>query len=363
MMLAAASPLIHTARDGHRSSPAAVVDFAGFTAEDLPEFSATGKEEESSLDLLEGIDYFDYLFVGIGQGDELPDLEIDPEMLGEYSGGGRDDTEANTSTETAEKGGGSKPEVTSNADGDGHTVKTVRRGKNSKHRGKNKDGDKSEAKKKPKVDWTPELHRKFVQAVEQLGVEKAVPSRILEIMNVQSLTRHNVASHLQKYRSHRKHLLAREAEAANWNLRRQATVAGGGGGGKKPWAAPALGYPHVHHFPRPLHVWGHPTWPNHKPPVASAAPPSWAVPPATPNPTYWAHQQPVYPQGYGIPPPNHRIYKSETSIGVPTAPLRPIDLHPSNESIDAAIGDVMSKPWLPRCIVKLPKSITMTLER
>jgi len=47
------------------------------------------------------------------------------------------------------------------------------------------------------VDWTPELHRKFVQAVEQLGVDKAVPSRILEIMNVKSLTRHNVASHLQ----------------------------------------------------------------------------------------------------------------------------------------------------------------------
>lgn len=47
------------------------------------------------------------------------------------------------------------------------------------------------------VDWTAELHRKFVQAVEQLGIDKAVPSRILEIMNVKSLTRHNVASHLQ----------------------------------------------------------------------------------------------------------------------------------------------------------------------
>lgn len=47
------------------------------------------------------------------------------------------------------------------------------------------------------VDWTAELHRKFVQAVEKLGIDKAVPSRILEIMNVKSLTRHNVASHLQ----------------------------------------------------------------------------------------------------------------------------------------------------------------------
>jgi two-component response regulator (ARR-B family) len=49
------------------------------------------------------------------------------------------------------------------------------------------------------VDWTPELHRRFVQAVEQLGIDKAVPSRILEIMGMDCLTRHNIASHLQVY--------------------------------------------------------------------------------------------------------------------------------------------------------------------
>lgn len=47
------------------------------------------------------------------------------------------------------------------------------------------------------MDWTPELHRRFVQAVEQLGVDKAVPSRILELMGIDCLTRHNIASHLQ----------------------------------------------------------------------------------------------------------------------------------------------------------------------
>jgi SHAQKYF class myb-like DNA-binding protein len=36
-----------------------------------------------------------------------------------------------------------------------------------------------------------------VQAVEQLGIDKAVPSKILEIMGIDCLTRHNVASHLQ----------------------------------------------------------------------------------------------------------------------------------------------------------------------
>lgn len=47
------------------------------------------------------------------------------------------------------------------------------------------------------VDWTPELHKRFVQAVEQLGIDQAIPSKILELMKVEGLTRHNVASHLQ----------------------------------------------------------------------------------------------------------------------------------------------------------------------
>ncbi|GMH10874.1 hypothetical protein Nepgr_012715 [Nepenthes gracilis] len=54
--------------------------------------------------------------------------------------------------------------------------------------------------KKPRVVWSVELHRKFVAAVNQLGLDKAVPKKILELMNVEKLTRENVASHLQKYR-------------------------------------------------------------------------------------------------------------------------------------------------------------------
>lgn len=34
----------------------------------------------------------------------------------------------------------------------------------------------------------------------QLGVKNAVPKTILQLMNVEGLTRENVASHLQKYR-------------------------------------------------------------------------------------------------------------------------------------------------------------------
>lgn len=48
--------------------------------------------------------------------------------------------------------------------------------------------------------WTPQLHKRFEEAVIKLGVEKAVPKTIMQIMNVDGLTRENVASHLQKYR-------------------------------------------------------------------------------------------------------------------------------------------------------------------
>ncbi|GLJ09668.1 hypothetical protein SUGI_0113770 [Cryptomeria japonica] len=62
------------------------------------------------------------------------------------------------------------------------------------------DNDDSSTLKKPRVVWSVELHQQFVCAVNQLGIDKAVPKRILELMNVQGLTRENVASHLQKYR-------------------------------------------------------------------------------------------------------------------------------------------------------------------
>ncbi|XP_078429477.1 two-component response regulator ARR14-like [Wolffia australiana] len=60
--------------------------------------------------------------------------------------------------------------------------------------------------KKPRVVWSVELHQQFVNAVNQLGIDKAVPKRILELMNVSGLTRENVASHLQKFRLYLKRL-------------------------------------------------------------------------------------------------------------------------------------------------------------
>lgn len=54
--------------------------------------------------------------------------------------------------------------------------------------------------KKPRLVWTPELHNRFMNAVNHLGIKNAVPKTILQLMNVEGMTRENVASHLQKYR-------------------------------------------------------------------------------------------------------------------------------------------------------------------
>ncbi|XP_057547034.1 two-component response regulator ARR2-like isoform X2 [Amaranthus tricolor] len=76
--------------------------------------------------------------------------------------------------------------------------------KNSKRKSseddENEEKDESTSLKKPRVVWSVELHQQFVAAVNQLGIDKAVPKKILELMNVPGLTRENVASHLQKYR-------------------------------------------------------------------------------------------------------------------------------------------------------------------
>ncbi|WVZ80669.1 hypothetical protein U9M48_028126 [Paspalum notatum var. saurae] len=269
----------------------------------------------------------------------------------------------------------------------------------------------SQGKKKAKVDWTPELHRRFVQAVEQLGIDKAVPSRILEIMGIDSLTRHNIASHLQKYRSHRKHMLVREAEAASWTQLRQLYAAGGAPTAVKrsdsnAWTVPTIGFPPpspppphplaphhpMRHFSRPLHVWGHPTrtvesprvpmWPRHL--VAPAPTPTWAPPPPS-DPAFWHHHPymrgPSHMPGQVAPcvavpmpaarfpvPPVRGVLQSPPPMYRPLVPPAlacksqqdaQLQLHtqPSSESIDAAIGDVLTKPWLPLPLGLKPPSV------
>lgn len=59
------------------------------------------------------------------------------------------------------------------------------------------------SQRKPRRCWSPELHRRFVKALQQLGGSQvATPKQIRELMKVDGLTNDEVKSHLQKYRLH-----------------------------------------------------------------------------------------------------------------------------------------------------------------
>ena len=54
----------------------------------------------------------------------------------------------------------------------------------------------------PRLRWTPQLHRRFKEAVEHLGgATNATPKAIVAAMQVKDLTVYHVKSHLQKYRT------------------------------------------------------------------------------------------------------------------------------------------------------------------
>ncbi|XP_058734323.1 two-component response regulator ARR14-like [Vicia villosa] len=69
---------------------------------------------------------------------------------------------------------------------------------------KNKQEIQAEKSRLARLAWSPDLHKKFVDAVIELGADRAVPKKIQEIMNVDGLTRGHIASHLQKYRQYLK---------------------------------------------------------------------------------------------------------------------------------------------------------------
>nr|GMD78305.1 two-component response regulator-like APRR2 [Ipomoea batatas] len=225
-------------------------------------------------------------------------------------------------------------------------------------------------KKKLKVDWTPELHKKFVQAVEQLGVGAAIPSRILEVMKVEGLTRHNVASHLQKYRMHRRQILPKD-DAKRWPNPRDSTQ-------RSCFPRdPILAFPPYHSpysipsdqyypawvqpgsYPGGVQMWGspyhYPGWQStdnwHWKPHPGAHANAWGCP-VMPSPQ---GSYPTYPQnasGYyradGVQNRYHMLEKS-------------FDFQPAEEVIDKVVKEAINKPWLPLPLGLKPPSTECVL--
>ncbi|XP_019180082.1 PREDICTED: myb family transcription factor EFM-like [Ipomoea nil] len=69
--------------------------------------------------------------------------------------------------------------------------------------GSKKEEKETQSQRKQRRCWSPELHRRFLQALQQLGGSHvATPKQIRELMKVDGLTNDEVKSHLQKYRLH-----------------------------------------------------------------------------------------------------------------------------------------------------------------
>ncbi|XVE66886.1 hypothetical protein DITRI_Ditri08aG0115900 [Diplodiscus trichospermus] len=67
--------------------------------------------------------------------------------------------------------------------------------------------------------WSPELHRLFLNALQQLGGSQvATPKQIRELMQVDGLTNDEVKSHLQKYRLHTRRLPPSTTTSANQSV-------------------------------------------------------------------------------------------------------------------------------------------------
>ncbi|XP_024985885.1 two-component response regulator-like APRR2 isoform X2 [Cynara cardunculus var. scolymus] len=224
-----------------------------------------------------------------------------------------------------------------------------KRNEASEHRS-NSRGTKS-SRRKIKVDWTSELHKKFVQAVEQLGVDQAIPSRILELMNVEGLTRHNVASHLQKYRLQRRHILPKES-GRKWPQTRHSTPRSYYP--QKPIVAyppyhsnhalsgsqvyPA--WPPPHSYPPPPQMWGSPYYPAWQSseswmwnPYSGVQADAWGCPTVPPQPTF---------------PQNVSQFQGRDSMQSSQSIPKPSSDHfPGDEVIDKVVKEAINKPWLP----------------
>ncbi|XP_014507138.1 myb family transcription factor EFM [Vigna radiata var. radiata] len=161
----------------------------------------------------------------------------------------------------------------------------------------------SQTHRKARRCWSPDLHRRFVNALQMLGGSQvATPKQIRELMKVDGLTNDEVKSHLQKYRLHtRRPSPSPQANAAAPQL----VVLGG------IWVPPE--YATAAHTATPTLYGAHPT--SHAPPphyctatpvpqeFYTAAPQQQLLPPPPPhhNPLHHLHMYKATAHGHGSP--------------------------------------------------------------
>ncbi|XWS34006.1 hypothetical protein CRYUN_Cryun21dG0002400 [Craigia yunnanensis] len=76
-------------------------------------------------------------------------------------------------------------------------------GANNGNTNSKKEEKEGQPQRKQRRSWSPELHRRFLHALQQLGGSHvATPKQIRMLMKVDGLTNDEVKSHLQKYRLH-----------------------------------------------------------------------------------------------------------------------------------------------------------------
>ncbi|XWS23276.1 hypothetical protein CRYUN_Cryun29cG0107500 [Craigia yunnanensis] len=76
-------------------------------------------------------------------------------------------------------------------------------GANNGNTNSKKEEKEGQPQRKQRRCWSPELHRRFLHALQQVGGSHvATPKQIRELMKVVGLTNDEVKSHLQKYRLH-----------------------------------------------------------------------------------------------------------------------------------------------------------------
>ncbi|KAF3441964.1 hypothetical protein FNV43_RR15880 [Rhamnella rubrinervis] len=74
---------------------------------------------------------------------------------------------------------------------------------NNNNNNANNTSSTTQTHRKARRCWSPDLHRRFVNALQMLGGSQvATPKQIRELMKVEGLTNDEVKSHLQKYRLH-----------------------------------------------------------------------------------------------------------------------------------------------------------------